>query len=423
MRIMTETVSAGLTEAAGVTATDATFPVPRGCPFAEPTEYEQLRDEAPVTRVSLYGSRQAWWISRHEEARAVLADRRFSSDRRKDNFPAFNDDPKVRDKFRYQPLSMISMDGAQHSAARRAVIGEFTVKRLAALQPRIQQIVDGFIDEMLAAKDKAPDEPVDLVTSLSLAVPSLVICELLGVPYSEHDFFQERTSRMLRRTTDGDERARCFDELREYLGRLLDDKEANPGDDLFSRQIERQRAEGTLNRGELISMAFLLLLAGHETTANMISLGTIGLLENPEQLAAIKADPTKTPLAVEELLRYFTIVEMATSRVATEDVEVAGVTIKAGDGVVVSGLSANWDPAVFANPDELDVERGARHHIAFGYGPHQCLGQNLARQELQIVFDTLFKRIPNLRLAVPVDDVAFKIDANIYGVYELPVTW
>jgi cytochrome P450 len=171
-------------------------------------------------------------------------------------------------------------------------------------------------------------------------------------------------------------------------------------------------------------MAFLLLVAGHETTANMISLGTIGLLKNPEQLAAIKADPGKTPLAVEELLRYFTVVsEAVTSRVASEDVEVCGVTVKAGEGVVVSGLSANWDPTVFSEPAELDIERGARHHIAFGYGPHQCLGQNLARLELQIVFDTLFRRIPNLKLAIPVDDVRFKTDASIYGVQQLPVTW
>jgi cytochrome P450 len=410
---MTETVSTG------VTAADATFPVPRGCPFAEPAEYESRRDETPISKVSLYGLMECWWISRHEDARAVLADRRFSSDRRKENFPLFSDDPAIRERFRSQPLSMISMDGAQHTAARRAVIGEFTVKRLAALRPRIQEIVDGFVDAMLAADH----QPVDLVTSLSLAVPSLVICELLGVPYADHDFFQERTSRMLRRTTGSAERQRCVDEVRDYLDRLLTEKDADPGDDLFSRQIERQRTEGTLDHGELVSMAFLLLLAGHETTANMISLGVIGLLNNPEQLAAIRADPAKTPLAVEELLRYFTIVEVATSRVATEDVEVGGVTIKAGDGVVVSGLSANWDPAVFGSPAELDVERGARHHIAFGYGPHQCLGQNLARQELQIVFDTLFRRIPDLKLAVPVDDIAFKTDANIYGVYELPVTW
>jgi cytochrome P450 len=172
-----------------------------------------------------------------------------------------------------------------------------------------------------------------------------------------------------------------------------------------------------------VSLAFLLLTAGHETTANMISLGVVGLLSHPEQLALVKADPGKTPMAVEELLRYFAIADGVTSRLATEDVQIGGVSIKAGEGVIVSSLSANWDPAVFKNPAELDVERGTRHHLTFGFGPHQCLGQNLARMELQIVFDTLFRRIPTLRLAVPVEDLPFKTDAVIYGAHELPVTW
>ncbi|HJP80058.1 MAG TPA: cytochrome P450 [Pseudonocardiaceae bacterium] len=407
-----------MTEKAGGVVEDG-FPGLRSCPFAAPAQYGRMRDEG-ISQVSLWGNGQnVWWVSRHEDARAILNDRRFSSDRRRDNFPIFNDDQATRERFRSQPPSMIGLDGAEHAAARRAVIGEFTVKRIAAMQPRIQQIVDEQIDKMLAADER----PVDLVQMLSLAVPSIVICEMLGVPYVDHDFFQSRSSALIRRSSDSEEKTRAFDELRGYLDQLITAKEAEPGDDLFSRQIARQREEGGVDHPSLVSMAFILLLAGHETTANMISLGTIGLLENPEQLAAIKADPAKTPLAIEELLRYFTIVELVTSRVATEDVEIGGVTIKADDGVVVSGLSANWDPEVFAEPEHLDVQRGARHHIAFGYGPHQCLGQNLARLELQIVFDTLFRRIPGLRLAVPVDDVKFKTDANIYGVYELPVTW
>jgi cytochrome P450 len=408
---LTETVSS---ELAG-----PEFPVARDCPFAEPAEYTQLREQTPISKVRLVSGDETWWVSGHEEGRAILADRRFSSDRRKDNFPNPTADPAIRERFRSQPPSMIGLDGAEHSAARRAVLGEFTVKRLAALRPRIQQIVDTFIDDMLAADSR----PVDLVQALSLPVPSLVICEMLGAPYADHDFFQSRTADLIRRTTAPEERQRSFDELRAYLGELLARKESEPGDDLFSRQIARQREEGTQDRATMVSMAFLLLLAGHETTANMISLGVVALLEHPEQLALIKADPGKTPLAVEEMLRYFTIVETATSRVATEDVRVGGVTIGADEGVVVSGLSANWDPAVFENPAELDLERGARHHIAFGYGPHQCLGQNLARLELQIVFDTLFRRIPTLRLAVPVDDIPFKTNTSIFGAYELPVTW
>ncbi|MEV6347525.1 cytochrome P450 [Actinoplanes sp. NPDC051851] len=391
------------------------LPVARTCPFAEPAEYERTRDQGPVSRVRLPGGDEVWWISRWQEARAVLADGRFSSDRRREGFPLLFGDKQTRKNFQNQPLSMIGMDGAEHSAARRAVISEFSVKRIAAMRPRIQEIVDGFIDEMLAAGER----PVDLVRMLSLPVPSLVICELLGVPYADHDFFQSRTSAMIRRTTAPEERRRCLEEVRGYLDELLGRKMASPGDDLFSRQIAR----GSFDRGELVSLAFLLLVAGHETTANMISLGVVGLLEHPDQLALITGDPSRTPLAVEELLRYFTIVESATARVATEDVDVAGVTIRAEEGLIVNGLSADWDPAAFENPGTFDVTRGARNHIAFGYGPHQCLGQNLARLELEIVFNTLFRRIPGLRLAGSVDSLALKTDAGIYGLYELPVTW
>jgi cytochrome P450 len=395
------------------------LPVERGCPFAPPAEYERLREHAPIRKVRLVSGAEVWWVSGHEEGRAILADRCFSSDRRKDGFPLFNFDAATLQQLRSQPPLMLGMDGAEHSAARRPVIGEFTVKRLAALRPRIQDIVDRFIDDMLATDQR----PIDLVQALSLPVPSLVICELLGVPYTDHDFFQSRTAVAVRRTSSSEDRQRAFVELRAYIDDLITRKESEPGDDLLSRQIARQRQADIVDHAGLVSMAFLLLNAGHETTANMISLGVIGLLNHPEQLALITADPGKTPGAVEELLRYFAITDAVTSRVATEDVQIGGVSIKAGQGVIVSSLSANWDPSVFKNPAKLDVERGARHHLAFGFGPHQCLGQNLARMELEIVFDTLFRRIPTLRLAAPVEDLPFKTDAVVYGAYELPVTW
>jgi cytochrome P450 len=394
------------------------LPVERGCPFAPHATYERLREQAPINKVRLTSGGEAWLVSGHEEGRAVLTDGRFSSDKRKDGFPLFTLDAATLQQLRSQPPLLLGMDGAEHSAARRLVIGEFTVKRLAALRPRIQDLVDHVIDDMLAADQR----PVDLVQALSLPVPSLVICELLGVPYTDRDFFQSRTTRMVRPTSMED-RQTAFAELRAYIDDLVTRKESDPSDDLLGRQVARQRQTGTLDHAALVSMAFLLLIAGHETTANMISLGVFGLLSHPEQLALVKADSGKTPMAVEELLRYFTIADGVTSRVATEDVEIGGVSIKAGEGVIVSGLSANWDPAAFKDPAELDVERGARHHVAFGFGPHQCLGQNLARMELQIVFDTLFRRIPTLRLAAPVEDLRFKTDAAVYGLHELPVTW
>jgi cytochrome P450 len=399
------------------TAAQATFPVAR-CPFAAQPEYEELREREPISRVRAFDGSAVWLATQRTEARAILADNRFSSDRRKDGFPLLFGGAEQQRQFRSQSPSMITLDGAEHSRARRAVIGEFTVKRLAALQPRIQHIVDGFIDEMLATGDR----PVDLVAALSLPVPSLVICELLGVPYADHDSFQAQSAALLRRSTSVEERQQATTELRTYLDQLLTAKETEPGDDLLSRQIARQREEGGIDHDELISLATLLLIAGHETTANMISLGVVGLLSNPDQLAVIKADPAKVPMAVEEFLRYFSIADPI-PRVASEDIEVGGVTIKAGEGVIASGLASNWDPEAFDDATELDVERGSRHHIAFGYGPHQCLGQNLARQELEIVFTTLFRRIPDLKLAVPVDDLPFKEDGIVYGIYEVPVTW
>ncbi|HEV7980960.1 cytochrome P450 [Amycolatopsis sp.] len=394
----------------------ATFPVPRTCPFEPPPEYKKLREEAPISRVNLPGGGQTWVITRHEDVRAALTDPRFSSNRKAPNFPMLaKDGRRVFDDF---SPSLIGMDAPEHGPARRAVVGEFTVRRMEALRPRIQEIVDERIDAILAGP-----QPADLVEMLSLPVPSLVICEQLGVPYSDHDFFQHHTSRMLSRTAESDERRKAFLSLREYLDKLVSQKEADPSDDLLGRQVLKQREDGNEDHNALVAMAFLLLLAGHETTANMISLSVVALLENPEQLEAIKDDHAKTLSAVEELLRYFTIADTATVRVAKEDVEIGGVTIKAGEGVLGLGYSANRDPEAFDRPDELDIERGARHHVAFGFGAHQCLGQNLARMELQIVFDTLFRRIPTLKIAAPIDDLPFKNDAAVFGLHSLPVTW
>ncbi len=386
------------------------LPITRGCPYAPPDEHRRLQQEEPISRVTLPSGMTVWALTRHEDVRAMLTDPRFSSDRRNPNFPLLLEGQRLNTDF---VPSLIGMDPPEHGPARREVVGEFTVKRMAALRPRIQEIVDEHIDAMLAGP-----RPTDLVKALSLPVPSLVICELLGVPYDDHDFFQARSSLLLSRTASPEDRKRAVDELREYLGGLILAKERAPADDLLSRQLAKSD-----DHEELKSLAFLLLVAGHETTANMISLGTMTFLDRPEDIRTIHEDPSKTPSAVEELLRYFTIAEIATSRVAVADTEINGVTIREGEGVVALGNTANRDPETFDRPDELDLERGARNHLAFGFGAHQCLGQNLARMELQIVFDTLFRRIPGLRPAVPLDTLPFKDDANVYGIHEFPVTW
>lgn len=401
-----------------VEETTATLPLARKCPFSPPPEYERLRRESPVSRVGLPSGQTAWALTRLEDIREMLSSPHFSSDRQSPSFPLMVARQIRREDKPFRP-SLIAMDPPEHGRARRDVVGEFTVKRMKALQPRIQQIVDEHLDALLAGP-----KPADLVQALSLPVPSLVICELLGVPYSDHEFFQSCSSRMLSREVTAEERMTAFESLENYLDELVTKKEANATeDDLLGRQILKQRETGEADHGELVGLAFLLLIAGHETTANMISLGTVTLLENPDQLAKIKADPGKTLAAIEELLRVFTIAETATSRFATADVEIGGTLIRAGEGVVGLSNAANHDPDGFENPDAFDIERGARHHVAFGFGVHQCLGQNLARLELQIVFDTLFRRVPGLRIAVPVDELPFKHDSTIYGLHALPVTW
>jgi cytochrome P450 len=396
------------------------FPMARACPMHPPTEYAPLRSRCPISRVTMPDGQQAWLITKYEHARALLVDRRVSSDRTHPAYPLVSnvDRKLLQNQIYLTRLSLIGMDPPTHTAQRQMVITEFSVRSVHAMRPQIKQIVDECVDDMLAC-----GRPVDLVQKLSLAVASQVICELLGVPYADRAVFQERTKVLNRRASTLQQSMAAANELYTYLDALVTAKEAAPGDDLLGRLIVKNRKTDTLDHGAVVGMATLLLQAGHETTANMISLGTVALLEHPTQLAELRADPELVPQAVEELLRYFSISDAATARVAIEDIEIGGETIRAGEGIVVAGMAANWDDGVFAEPERLDIHRSARHHLAFGFGMHQCLGQNLARLELEIVFETVFRRIPDLRLAVPAAELPYKDDAFIYGLYEVPVTW
>jgi cytochrome P450 len=299
------------------------------------------------------------------------------------------------------------------------VTAPFAVKRVEAMRPAVQRIVDDLIDEMLAGP-----APVDLVEAFALPVPSLVICELLGVPYADHDFFQESTRTMVHRDATPEQRMAAAGQVYGYLDRLIGELLAKPGDDLLSSLAERVNA-GELPRHEATSMALLLLIAGHETTANMIALGTLALLRHPDQLALLREtdDPKVVAGAVEELLRYLHITHLGRRRAVREDIEIAGQVLRAGEGLIMVNEIANRDPEVFSEPDRLDITRDARRHVAFGFGVHQCLGQPLARMELQVVYGTLYRRIPTLRLAAGMEEIPFKNDAFVYGVHELPVAW
>ena len=394
------------------------FPMPRaaGCPFDPPPGLRALQAEGPLTRVRLWDGSTPWLVTGYAEQRALLADARISADGRHPHFPHVG--VAQREMRRREP-SFIGMDDPEHARLRRMVTAAFTIKRVEALRPRIQRIVDDLIDDLLAGPS-----PVDLVTAFALPVPSMVICELLGVPYADHDFFQAN-SRILINMGSAPEQVRAARQrLVDYLDGLLGERVADPGDDLLSGLARRVDA-GELSRHDAALMGVLLLVAGHETTANMIALGTLALLQHPDQLAALCAtsDPQLIAGAVEELLRYLTIVHTGRRRVALQDVEIDGRTIRAGEGVILANDTGNRDEAMFADPDRLDVHRDARGHVAFGFGVHACLGQPLARVELQVVYGTLYRRIPTLRLAVELDRIAYKHDGAVYGVYGLPVTW
>jgi pentalenic acid synthase len=296
------------------------------------------------------------------------------------------------------------------------MIPGFTLRRAAELRPSIQRIVDERLDAMVA---QGP--PAELVSAFALPVPSMVICALLGVPYTDHEFFEARSRRLLRGPRPEDTQD-ARDQLEAYLGELIDRKRKDPGDGLLDDLVRDQLSAGELDRAELISLAVILLVAGHETTANMISLGTFTLLRHPERLAELRADPALLPDAVEELMRMLSIAD-GLMRMATEDIELAGTTIRAGDGVIFSTSVINRDQDVYTAPDSLDWHRPTRHHVAFGFGIHQCLGQNLARAELEIALHSLFDRLPTLRLAAPADEIPFKPGDTIQGMLELPVTW
>ena len=396
----------------------ATYPMARGrCPFDPPPELNRRQAEAPLARVKLWDGSTPWLVTRYDDSRQLLADPRISSDPRRDGFPYAGAAQAQRPG---QFNAFIVRDDPEHAAQRRLVTADFMIKRVEAMRPRIQEITDGLIDALLAGP-----KPADLVEALAMPLPSLVICELLGVPYADRALFHRLGKTLLKRDNTPQQAQAATDELRDYLRTLVERKNSDPSDDLLSRLIVEQLRTGQMDIEDIVSMALLLLIAGHETTANMIALGTVALLENPDQLAELRDtdDPKLVANAVEELLRYLTIVHNGRRRVALEDIEIGGEVIRAGEGIVIATEVANRDEAAFPDPDMLDIHRAARHHIAFGYGVHQCLGQPLARVELQVVYSTLYRRIPSLALAVPVDELPFKHDMAIYGVHALPVTW
>ncbi|UQA94155.1 cytochrome P450 [Streptomyces halobius] len=389
------------------------FPAARasGCPFDPAPDVEHARREEPVTRATLWDGFSCWLVTRHQDVRDVLGDPRFSADATHPGFPFLT--PGLRELVDGN-RSFLRMDDPDHARLRRMLTADFMVKKMESMRPEVQRIADELVDRMTDGRTSA-----DLVSEFALPLPSLVICLLLGVPYGDHDFFQERSRVLLTLRSTRDEVRTSQQELLHYLTRLAESKHDAPDDGIISRLVAR----GDLVDTEIAATGRLLLIAGHETTANMTALSTLALLRNPDQLARLREDPSLTKVAVEELLRYLTIVHSGVPRVATEDVTVGGRTISAGEGVLCTINTANRDEHVFPDADTLDIGRDARRHVAFGFGVHQCLGQPLARVELQIAMETLLRRLPGLRLDIAFEDVSFRHDMGIYGVHALPVAW
>ncbi|UJB42447.1 cytochrome P450 [Streptomyces sp. A1-5] len=385
-------------------------------PFDPPRDLTRLREGRPVSPLVFPDGHEGWLVTGYDAVRQLMADTRFSS--RQDigvlhlpyetpGMPAMTEpSPQV-------PGLFVAMDPPDHTRLRRKLTGAFTVRRMKQLEAHIGDIVERQLDEMARL---AP--PVDLVKEFALPVPSLVICELLGVPYEDRETFQANSAQILVKDQSLDEKMAAYDALTTYLAQLVTRKRAEPGEDILSDLA----LDDDLAVEELVGIAFLLLLAGHETTANMLALGTFALLEHPEQLAALRAEPDLLPDAVEELLRHLSVADIF-YRYATEDIELAGETIGKGSTVVVALSAANRDPRRFDDPDTLDVHRRARGHLSFGHGVHQCLGQQLARVEMRAGFGGLLRRFPTLELAVPAGEVKLRTDMSIYGVHALPVTW
>jgi cytochrome P450 len=383
---------------------------PSGRPFDPPAELARIRADRPLQRMIFPDGHIGWLATGHAVVRAVLADQRFSSRYELMHVPY--PVAGVTEMMAAPPGDLSGVDAPHHTRYRRLVAGKFTSRRMNQLSDRIAHITAERLDAM-----NREGSPVDLVTAYAQPIPAQVICEMLGVPYADREQFQAHALTMTSLDATENQRIESWVEITQYVGALVRAKRNDPTDDLLS-----DMTDSDLTDDELAGLGGFLLGAGFETTANMIALGFFALTQNPDQLAAWRADPGLTDQAVEELMRYLTITPTS-ARAALEDIELDGQVVKAGETVALSIQAANRDPNRFPDPDVLDIRRDAGGQVGFGHGIHLCLGQHLARVEMRIAFPALLTRFPTMRLAVPAENVPMRDDCDIYGVYRLPVEW
>ncbi|WP_370967396.1 cytochrome P450 [Amycolatopsis sp. cg9] len=403
------------------TATEVpSFPLPRGkCPYHPPAAYSELHEKAPLSKVKLVDGKQAWVVTGYAEARALLADPRLSAARSHPDFP--NNAKIMPGTGMPQPvpegdaLTFAQLDDPEHNAQRKLVIPSFTLRQAKAMRPKIQKIVDELIDGMLA------DGPgADLVSAFAVPFPSMMMAELFGVPEEDRAVYTEHVQYL---ATRPDMMVPAIYTLSDFYTRLFERKRAEPAEDLATHMVTSfDERPDEIGFQQLLNSAMLVTVSGNESTMTMISLGAFAVLDNPAQADVLRADPAgAAPRAVEELLRYISAGDII-SRLATEDIEIGGQTVRAGEGVILATPAVNRDPAAFPAPHELDLRRDHKTHLTFGHGPHQCVAMNFATAALEVVFSTLFTRLPGLRLAVPSEEVP-PGGLGVYRVAELPVTW
>ncbi|MEV0109801.1 cytochrome P450 [Nocardia sp. NPDC050799] len=396
------------------------FPSPRAdtCPFDPPPAYEEYREDSGITEIRLWNDQTAWLITRAGYFRALLNDPRVSAVRAHPNMPKTSQMAAAKLPTR---ASFRSMDGDEHRRLRRMVTRDFSMPKVEASKAEIRQICDDLIDKMIAEGPTA-----DIITDYAFGLPTQLFCHILGVPFEKRQFFETEVTTMFSRSSNIEKSEAAGQALLGYFRDFVDEVAAQePRQDIVSRLVHEQYAKGLIDLPDLLNTLVLLIGGGFDTTGNGIGSSVHLLLQHPAQLAVLRdtEDQKVIDNAVEHLLRYVPIIDTGLDRVALEDIDLDGHLIKAGEGIVLNVPAANRDPRDFDKPDEFDITGPAPAHIAFGYGPHLCLGQNLARAELQIAIPTLLKRLPGLAHALPVDEIPWRFDRQIVGVDALPVTW
>jgi cytochrome P450 len=392
------------------------LPDPPGLPTSDPYAlYERLRETAPVQRITGPDGQPAWIVTRYDDVRQALADPRLSLDKKNalpGNYRGFSLPPAL-------DANLLNMDPPDHTRIRRFVVQAFTPGRTEKLREPIRRTADDLLDAV------APDGRTDLIAAYAAPLPIAVICELLGVPPGDRRDFRDWTDALI--APDPARPGGAKEAVVSMLGfftALIAHKRAEPGDDLLSALIAaRDGADDRLSEDELMSLAFLILFAGYENTIQLIGNATLALLREPDQLAALRAEPGRIPGAVEEFLRYEGPGLLALRRFPVEDITIAGVTVPAGETVMLSLASANRDPRRFPDPDRLDLDRDTAGHLALGHGIHYCLGAPLARLETEIALTVLLERLPGLALDVPYEQLRWRPSARARGLLELPVRY